>query len=121
MEHIVEIEKVIAGGKGLARLDTGKVIMADCVLPGEIVQLREVKQYPGYIEGELVEVVTSSVTRIRPGCIYYKECGGCDLQHAEYPEQLRIKKAIVKEAMDRARIPLPKAWSMSLKCMFIIS
>jgi hypothetical protein len=26
MEHIVKIEKLITGGKGLARLDTGKVI-----------------------------------------------------------------------------------------------
>ncbi len=108
MEHIVEIEKVITGGKGLARLDTGKVIMADFVLPGETVRLGEVKQYPGYIEGELVEVVTPSATRIRPGCVYFEECGGCDLQHADYPEQLKIKKAIVKEAMDRAGISLPQ-------------
>ena len=108
MEHIVAIEKVITGGKGLARLDTGKVIMTDFVLAGETVRLREVREFSGYIEGELVEVVTPSATRIRPGCVYYEECGGCDLQHAEYPEQLRIKKAIVKEAMERAGISLPK-------------
>lgn len=108
MEHIVEIKKVITGGKGLARLDTGKVIMSDFVLPGETVRLREVKQYPGYIEGELVEVVTPSATRIRPGCVYFEECGGCDLQHCDYPEQLKIKQAIVKEAMDRAGISLPQ-------------
>ena len=108
MKHIVEIEKVITGGKGLARLDTGKVIMTDFVLPGETVRLSEVKQYPGYIEGELVEVVTPSATRVGPGCVYYEECGGCDLQHADYPEQLKIKKAIVKEAMERAGISLPR-------------
>jgi 23S rRNA (uracil1939-C5)-methyltransferase len=108
MEHIVEIEKVIAGGKGLARLDTGKVIMTDFVLPGETVQLRELKQYPGYIEGQLVEIITPSATRIRPGCVYFEECGGCDLQHADYPEQLKIKKAIVKEAIDRVGILLPE-------------
>jgi len=108
MEHIVEIEKVITGGKGLARLNTGKVIMADFVLPGETVQLRVGREYPGYIEGELIEIVTPSAARIKPGCVYYKECGGCDLQHGDYPEQLKIKKAIVKEAMDRAGISLPK-------------
>jgi 23S rRNA (uracil1939-C5)-methyltransferase len=108
MEHIVKIEKLITGGKGLARLDTGKVIMADFVLPGETVRLREVKQHPGYIEGELVEIVTPSATRILPGCMYYEECGGCDLQHANYLEQLNIKKAIVKEAMARAGISLPR-------------
>jgi 23S rRNA (uracil1939-C5)-methyltransferase len=108
MEHIVKIEKVITGGKGLARLDSGKVIMTDFVLPGETVKLREVREYPGYIGAELVELVTPSATRINPGCVYYEECGGCDLQHGNYLEQLKIKKAIVKEAMERTGILLPK-------------
>ncbi len=108
MEHIVTIEKIIAGGKGLARLESGKVIMAGFVLPGETVLLRETRAFRGFMEAELVEVITPSATRIRPHCQHYEECGGCDLQHAGYPEQLRIKTGIVKEAMERAKIELQK-------------
>ena len=104
MKHIIKIKKIIVGGKGLARPDSGKVIMAGFVLPGEIVRIREIKELPGYIEGELIEVIEPAATRIEPGCDYYGECGGCDLQHGEYPEQLKIKKAIVREALVRTRV-----------------
>jgi hypothetical protein len=41
MEYTVTIEKIIAGGKGLARQDTGKVIMLG--------KYSTLKEHPGYI------------------------------------------------------------------------
>ena len=107
MEHIAEIEKIVAGGKGLARPDSGKVIMTDFVLPGETVRVQKVREYTGYIEGKLLEVLSPSPQRIKPECPHYGECGGCDLQHAHYRAQLEIKKTILTEAMVRAGISLP--------------
>ena len=107
MEHIAKIEKIVAGGKGLARPAGGKVIMTDFVLPGETVRIREVREFSGYIEGELLEVLSPSLQRIKPECAYYGECGGCDLQHVHYGPQLEIKKTIVTEAMVRTGISLP--------------
>jgi len=105
--HTVRIDKIIAGGMGLARTEAGQVIMSGFVLPGELVLLRELKRKSGYIEAELVQVLEPSSERVHPRCPLYGECGGCDLQHASSSEQLRIKHAIVTEAMQRAHVPLP--------------
>jgi len=107
MEYTVTIEKIIAGGKGLARQDTGKVIMLGKVLPGEVVNCSTLKEHAGYIEAVLVEIIKPSPERRQPACPYSRECGGCDLQHGTYELQLAIKKNIVKEALDRAGIDCP--------------
>lgn len=98
---------MIAGGKGLARTEAGQVILSGFVLPGETVQLREISQKAGYLEAELAQVLSPSVARVQPRCPLYGECGGCDLQHSSYAEQLQIKQAIVMESMARARLQLP--------------
>jgi len=107
MEYTVTIEKIIAGGKGLARQDTGKVIMLGKVLPGEVVKCSAVKEHPGYIEAALVEIIRSSPARKPPACPHYLECGGCDLQHCTYELQLAIKKNIIREGLTRAGIVCP--------------
>jgi 23S rRNA (uracil1939-C5)-methyltransferase len=109
LPHHVRIEKVIAGGKGLARTAVGQVIMSGFVLPGETVCLREVCRKTGYIEAELEEVLAPSAARIEPPCPHYCRCGGCDLQHGSYAEQLRLKQVIVAEAIQRAHVKLPAA------------
>lgn len=105
-QHVVTIEKIIAGGQGLARTEAGQVLMSGFVLPGERVALRELRQKSGYIEAELAELLEPSAERIAPRCPFYGECGGCDLQHSSHAEQLRIKQALVAETMQRAHVPL---------------
>jgi len=107
--HAVRIDKVIAGGQGLARTEAGQVILSGFVLPGETVLLRELSRKAGYIEAELAELLESSTERVAPHCPQYGQCGGCDFQHGRYAEQLRLKRAIVAEAMQRAHVPLPAA------------
>ena len=106
MKQTINIEKIIAGGKGLARLASGQVVMVDGVLTNETVIIRETDRHSGYIEGEVVDILSPSSSRIKPQCPLYGECGGCDLQHGNYQEQLTIKTAIVSEAMARAGIKL---------------
>jgi 23S rRNA (uracil1939-C5)-methyltransferase len=107
MMQQLTINRIIAGGKGLARTQAGQVIMADFVLPGEEVCLHELSQKSGYIEGGLSRIHTPSPHRVEPACSLYGLCGGCNLQHGSYAEQVRIKQAIVTEALQRARVPLP--------------
>ncbi len=105
--HRVRIEKIIAGGQGLARTAAGQVILSGFVLPGELAELREIRRKSGRIEAELTQVLEPSEERVPPRCPLYGQCGGCDLQHGSYAEQLRIKQAIVAETMRRAHVPLP--------------
>lgn len=104
MKHTVNIEKIIAGGMGLARPDNGKVVMVSRVLPGETVRVSVVKEHRGYIEAEPVELLTPSPARRIPECPWYGDCGGCDLQHCNDQAQLEIKKNIISEALERVDV-----------------
>ncbi len=107
MEHTLVIKKVITGGKGLATLPDGMVLMVPAVLPGETVVVRETRTRKGYKEAELVRILEAAPERIAPPCPYYLDCGGCDLQHATYPAQLNIKEQILHETLERAHLELP--------------
>jgi 23S rRNA (uracil1939-C5)-methyltransferase len=107
MEHTLLIKKVIAGGKGLAALADGMVVMIPGGLPGETVVAHETKSHRGFKEARLVRIVEASPQRVTPPCPYYDLCGGCDLQHAAYPTQLAIKQQILQESLQRARLDLP--------------
>ncbi|RQD74629.1 MAG: 23S rRNA (uracil(1939)-C(5))-methyltransferase RlmD, partial [Candidatus Syntrophonatronum acetioxidans] len=40
-------------------------------------------------------------SRVKAPCPYYPECGGCQLQHINYAEQLNHKTRLVKETLSR--------------------
>ncbi|CAK8713164.1 23S rRNA m(5)U-1939 methyltransferase [Candidatus Electrothrix laxa] len=105
-KHSVTIEKIIPGGKGLARTADGQVVMTPFTLPDEIVLVKEDRKKSGYIEGSIEQILSPSSARIEPPCPLYGECGGCDLQHGSYAEQLRIKREIVAESLYRAKVSI---------------
>ena len=107
MEHTLTIKKVIAGGKGLGTLSDGMVAMVPATLPGETVVVREGRSHRGYQEARLVRILEASPDRIEPPCPYYGRCGGCDLQHAAYPAQLKLKQRILRESLIRVRMEPP--------------
>lgn len=41
----------------------------------------------------------SSARRIEPRCPYVGRCGGCSLQHLDYPDQLTVKTAPLRQAL----------------------
>lgn len=102
----IRIEKVIAGGFGLARRKDGPVLLTRFVLPGEIVLVRETQQQRGYSRADLLEVKDPSPGRVEPACPLYTRCGGCDLQHCTPETQLHIKQDIVREALARVGVHL---------------
>ncbi len=106
MKHTVTIEKIIPGGKGLARTANGQVVMIPFTLPNESVLVREDTKKSGYLEGKIKRILSPSPARIEPRCPLYGKCGGCDLQHGNYQEQLNIKKGIVEESLHRAKVPI---------------
>ena len=98
----VRIEKVVAGGEGLARMDDGRVVFVPGVLPEEHVSLELVDVRTDFAHARLVEVLEPSPKRQIPPCIHVAEgCGGCDWQHIERRTQGQIKRAMVTEAYAR--------------------
>jgi len=97
----LEIEKIVAGGNGLARLPDGMVAMVPGVLPGERVRVRVTRRQKQFAECELVALEQPAVDRVEPACPHYGQCGGCDLQHIAYPAQVRIKQEILRAHLVR--------------------
>ncbi|HEX3685792.1 MAG TPA: class I SAM-dependent RNA methyltransferase [Bryobacteraceae bacterium] len=96
----VEVEKLVYGGEGLARLD-GQVLLAPFVLPGERVAVAAEHVKSGLLRGTLLNVIEAAQGRVAPRCEYFANCGGCHYQHAQYPQQLEQKKAILRETLQR--------------------
>jgi 23S rRNA (uracil1939-C5)-methyltransferase len=99
----LRIEKAIYGGAGLARLE-GKAIFVPFALPGETVEAHIAEESRGYATAELDAVVEASPARLAPPCPYFGACGGCHYQHANYAAQVEMKRAILREALERAHI-----------------
>ncbi|MEM1246209.1 MAG: class I SAM-dependent RNA methyltransferase [Acidobacteriota bacterium] len=96
----VNVEKLIQGGDGMARAD-GLPILIPRAAPGDQLKVRVVERKPDYARAEILEVVVSGPRRRDPPCRLFDRCGGCDLQHIEDDEQLRLKIAAAHETLER--------------------
>jgi len=103
------VEKIVNGGWGLVRSDEG-VVFLNYVIPGEEVVYRIKDRARGVLWGELLQVLEPSPQRVAPPCPYFGQCGGCVFQHIDYPRQLKIKKQILQDDLERIghyKTPLP--------------
>jgi len=96
------IEKMIYGGDGLARNPGGKTVFMPLVLPGEEVDAAITEEKPGYVRAIAQELLKTSDRRVAPSCPYFAQCGGCHYQHTDYPNQLELKKSILRETLLRS-------------------
>jgi 23S rRNA (uracil1939-C5)-methyltransferase len=96
----VTIEKLVQGGRGLARLD-GKVLLVRGAIPAETVAVTGGTAHKQYQEATVSKVLVPSPDRVVPPCPVYEACGGCQLQHLRYEAQLAHKAAILKETLAR--------------------
>jgi 23S rRNA (uracil1939-C5)-methyltransferase len=99
----LEIERVVAGGDGLAREASGRVVFVPGALPGEVVDVEiSGKAKKDFARARLIEVVDASPHRLGAPCAALaRGCGGCDWQHVEPSAQLSLKVEIVREALRR--------------------
>lgn len=99
------VEKLVYGGDGLARLDSGeqraKTVFVPFVLPGERVEATLVEERPGFGRARLDGVLQSSKERTQAACPYFGSCGGCQYQHIDYNAQVRFKSEILRETLRR--------------------
>jgi len=96
----VEIEKLVYGGEGLARVD-GQVVLIPFSLPGERVTVTPQRVKNGLLRARRPTVVDASPERVTPRCEYFFTCGGCQYQHAGYEFQLQQKVLILRETLQR--------------------
>ncbi len=70
-------------------------------LPGELVNAEIVAKKKDFSIADTLEIIKACQERITPKCKYYGKCGGCQLQHANYNLQLRLKADLIRDAMTR--------------------
>ncbi len=114
---LLNIEKLIYGGDGLARLPAGspgnagspdnkdrgrgKAVFVPFVLAGEKIEATLTEEKPGFARARADTIVEPSPYRVPPPCPHFGRCGGCHYQHATYDHQLEIKKEILRENLRR--------------------
>jgi 23S rRNA (uracil1939-C5)-methyltransferase len=96
----VTVEKLVQGGRGLARLDK-QVLFVRGAIPDEQVSVVIGAQHKGFQEATISDVLVASPDRVTPPCPVYEICGGCQLQHIRYEAQLVQKTSILKETLAR--------------------
>ena len=97
----VEIESIAAGGDGVGR-SNGLVVFVPRTAPGELVTAR-ISGKGSFARGSLGTIARASEDRVDPPCPHYTidRCGGCQIQHLGYLAQLRAKRRIVRDAIER--------------------
>ena len=89
------------GGRAIGHHQDGRVVFVEYGIPGERVIAEITNDAPGFIEATAVLVLRSSEHRVDAPCGYFGRCGGCQLQHVDYPEQLRLKTGVVRDQLQR--------------------
>jgi 23S rRNA (uracil1939-C5)-methyltransferase len=97
----LEIESIAAGGDGVGR-SNGLVVFVPRTAPGDFVTAR-IAGKASFARGTLRIVTRPSPERVDPPCPHYMRdrCGGCQLQHMSYDAQLRAKRRIIRDAIER--------------------
>ncbi|WP_082816914.1 23S rRNA (uracil(1939)-C(5))-methyltransferase RlmD [Anaerosporomusa subterranea] len=87
-------------GEGVGRIQDFTIFVPEA-LPGETIEvmIEEVKKT--YARGKISQIVDPSEARCQPPCAVYDQCGGCQLQHLNYPGQLAAKRQLVLDAVTR--------------------
>ena len=87
----------------MAREGTGRVVLVDGALPGEIVDAVLTEERTSYARARIVAVIDPSPDRVAPPCPHVaRGCGGCGWQHISLEAQRRYKTEVVSEALGRA-------------------
>jgi len=98
--YVVTIYDIGENGAGIGKIEDF-VVFVDGALPTEEVLIKLIKVKRSYGYGKLLEILKKSAFRSEPVCNVFRKCGGCGLQHLQYPAQLKFKTKLVKDNLQR--------------------
>lgn len=96
----MEITGLSHDGAGVGKYQ-GFTIFVPQTVPDEKVRVRVQVVKKTYGKGEAIQVLKSHPRRTEPPCPIYHECGGCQIQHLQYPAQLEYKRQQVADHFER--------------------
>jgi len=87
-------------GEGVTKIKE-VVTLVPYALKNEEVDVKIIKSFGNYNIAELTNISVQNNNRTTPPCPYFYKCGGCDLQHMNYEEQLYFKSLLVKKTIKK--------------------
>ena len=97
----VRIEKAVTEARALAHDESGRAVLVNDALPGELVECEVTGTARGTLQADVLSVLEPSPVRRAPFCPYYGKCGGCNFQIVDTADSARIKESIVKDNLLR--------------------
>ncbi len=110
----VDIRGLAVGGAGVGQVCEQEGFNQDLLgitafvpytIPGERVEAWVTQRKKRHLDTELKQVETASPYRVEAPCEYFGRCGGCELQHISYPQQLEAKNSMILGALRAGRLP----------------
>ncbi|RAP31958.1 23S rRNA (uracil(1939)-C(5))-methyltransferase RlmD [Candidatus Marinamargulisbacteria bacterium SCGC AG-414-C22] len=89
--HQAIITDQSASGSGITYIQNNTVFVPN-TLPGDVVKLKIIKITNSRYYAKLIDILTPSKQRVEPKCAIAATCGGCQLQHQSYDNQLTFKQ-----------------------------
>ena len=81
----VTIERLAAGGEGVAHAPDGRVMFVAGTAPGDRVHVRIVEEHPKWLRGEVDALEAPGPGRVEPRCPLFGRCGGCESEIKSEP------------------------------------
>ena len=108
----LQIDGMTSEGQGIGRLGRD-VYFVPGALHGEKVTVALEGRRKKVWQTRLISVDEVSPQRTDPACPHYRRCGGCDLQHLEYPAQVEFKQQRIEREFYRQKLEVP-VWKSAL-------
>ena len=99
----MKIEKMDHLGRGIG-FDNGKVVFVSKTMPGDEINIQEVKEHKKYNEVLKYEFLNKASNHCEEFCPYYQKCGGCHIQNMSYEDGLKYKKERVQNILSKVGI-----------------
>ena len=109
-----KVESISQEGLGVGTIKTleeGKMlrrpVFIPFTVPGDEIDAEITEQKRKYSFAAIKSIINPSPARVIPPCPHFTVCGGCNLQHVEYNEQLKQKAAQIQFLLTRKNVALP--------------
>lgn len=123
--YTFQVESLSHEGRGIAHYGShpdhpsekqGKKVFINYALPGETVKAQITHVAKRLEEADSLELLSApAATRVEPECPHFTRCGGCNMQHIQLDEQIRLKQEVLKSHLEHFAGIQPEEWLPPLR------